>query len=86
MCIILFRRSGLHAGHPGRGKPSTRGSVLHIQRPGWQGHGMGAQNLSKSVPSKYETLTQCWANVEDGGPTLKQHWVNVSCFLGLHHG
>ena len=24
---------------------------------------------------------QCWADVEDGGPTLKQHWVNVSCFL-----
>ena len=21
---------------------------------------------------------QCWASVEDGGPTLKQHWLNVS--------
>ena len=28
-------------------------------------------------------LFQCWASVEDGGPTLKQHRVNVSCLLGL---
>ena len=28
-------------------------------------------------------LIQCWANVEDGGPTLNQYWVNVSCLLGL---
>ena len=27
-------------------------------------------------------LFQCWPNVEDGGPTLKQHWVNVPYFLG----
>ena len=28
----------------------------------------------------YQSLTA--ASVEDGGPTLKQHWVNVSCLLG----
>ena len=27
-------------------------------------------------------LFQCWASVEDGGPILKQHWVNASCLLG----
>ena len=27
-------------------------------------------------------LFQCWASVEDGGPTLKQHWANASCLLG----
>ena len=27
-------------------------------------------------------LFQCWASVEDGGPTLKLHWVNSSCLLG----
>ena len=27
-------------------------------------------------------LFLCWADVGDGGPTLKQHWVNVSCLLG----
>ena len=25
---------------------------------------------------------QCWINDADGGPTLKQHWVNAYCFLG----
>ena len=28
-------------------------------------------------------LFQCWASVGDGGPTLKQYWVNVSCLLGI---
>ena len=23
-------------------------------------------------------LYQCWASVEDGGPTLKKHWLNVN--------
>ena len=27
-------------------------------------------------------LFQCWAGVEDGGPTLKQHWIIVSCLPG----
>ena len=42
-------------------------------------------------------LFWCWANVEDGGPTLKQHWFNidltliqhwfkVSCLLGCSGG
>ena len=26
-------------------------------------------------------LFRCWTSVEDGGPTLKQHWVNASCLL-----
>ena len=32
-------------------------------------------------------LYQCWASVEDGGPTLKQHWANAPCFLkyDIHH-
>ena len=29
-------------------------------------------------------LFQCWASVEDGGPTLKQHWTNAPCLLGKH--
>ena len=29
-----------------------------------------------------EILAQCWANVCDAGPTLSQHWFNVSCLLG----
>ena len=27
-------------------------------------------------------LFRCWATVEDGGPTSKQHWHNVSCLPG----
>ena len=27
-------------------------------------------------------LFQCWASVENDGPTLKQHRVNLPCFLG----
>ena len=27
-------------------------------------------------------MIQCRANVEDGGPPLNQHWINVLCFLG----
>ena len=27
-------------------------------------------------------LCLCWASVEDGGPMLKQHWVNAPCLLG----
>ena len=30
-------------------------------------------------------LFQCWASVEDDGPTLKQHWVKVPCLLGMHY-
>ena len=26
-------------------------------------------------------LFYCWASVADAGSTIKQHWVNVSCFL-----
>ena len=33
------------------------------------------------VPNKHDTsmLAQCWASVVDDGPTLDQHWVDVSC-------
>ena len=29
-----------------------------------------------------QPLLECWANIKDGGPTLKQHWLNASCLLG----
>ena len=28
-------------------------------------------------------LVQCWLIVYDTGPTLNQHWLNVSCFVRL---
>ena len=29
-------------------------------------------------------LVECWASVVDGGPTLNQKWLNVSCLVGMH--
>ena len=34
------------------------------------------------VPSKHDTSTQCLSSVENGGPALDQHWVDVSCLMG----
>ena len=28
-------------------------------------------------------LVKCWASVADDSPTLNQHWVSVSCLLGI---
>ena len=51
--------------------------------------GFNLIHWASNVPSKHETLTQCWFNVGppsktvgEGGPTLNQHWVNVSFLLG----
>ena len=30
-----------------------------------------------------QMLLLCWVSVVDGGPTLQQHLVNISCLLGL---
>ena len=38
--------------------------------------------LSQQTRDVEPMLFWCWANVEDGGSTLKQHWFNVSCLLG----
>ena len=37
---------------------------------------MHREGLKRDVDPK---LMQCWANVVDGGPTLKQHSHNISC-------
>ena len=40
-----------------------------------------SQPASQPSQDIYPMLFQCWASVEDGGPTLTQHWVNASCLL-----
>ena len=43
-------------------------------------------NRDENVQQRREVhpmLFQCWASVEDGGSTLKQHRGIVSCFLGI---
>ena len=31
-----------------------------------------------------QLMVQYWASVVDGGRTLNQKWLNVSCLLGIH--
>ena len=42
--------------------------------------------IINQVPRKHGEFSQCcfqcWASVGDGGPTLKQHWVNDPCLIG----
>ena len=38
----------------------------------------------ESKPSKHETLTQCWFNVDPLSTKLSQHWVNISGLLGRY--
>ena len=40
-------------------------------------------NLKSTKHTRYiePILSYVWASVEDGGPTLTQHWFNVMCLL-----
>ena len=29
-------------------------------------------------------LVECWAIVYDAGPTFNQHWISMSCLVGLY--
>ena len=61
--------SGL--GHCHRHWPSTEATLLtRLLR-----HGYNVGSM----------LGQCWASVADGGPTLTQHCIRVSCLLGNRH-
>ena len=42
----------------------------------------GAQPV-KQTRGVNPVLVYCWAGVVDAGPTLNQHWVIASCFLGV---
>ena len=33
---------------------------------------------------RHNTFKQMWSTVYDAGPTLNQHWLNVSCLLGMN--
>ena len=45
-------------------------------------HGNRFPTKPQQTPDIEQMLVQCWADVVDGGPTLNQHWFNVSCLLG----
>ena len=40
---------------------------------------------SQQIRDYHPMLVHCWAAVVDGGPTVDQHWVNVSGLLGSLH-
>ena len=47
--------------------------------------------LNKKVQKTEQTrdieplLFQCWVSVVDGGPTIKQQWLNISCYKGIRY-
>ena len=41
----------------------------------------GRRALAQQTRAIEPLLVQCWASVVDGGPTLNQQWLNISCFL-----
>ena len=43
------------------------------------------KRLSQQTRDVQPMLFECWANVVDGGPTFKQHWLNVSCLLRYNY-
>ena len=46
----------------------------------------GRRLLSQQTRDTDPMLFWCWADVEDGGPTSKQHWVSASCLLDKPYG
>ena len=38
---------------------------------------------TRRSPNVGTMLAQCWPIVYDADPTLYQHWVNVTCLLGM---
>ena len=59
-----------------------RGVITEAQVPGPRAT---IHNTLYPIPQTrnvHPVLVQCWTNVEDDGPTLYQHWVNVSCLMG----
>ena len=65
--------------------------VLATLRPAWN-----LNSIRYMVSSKFSTPLpgqeirgiqpmrfKCWTSVEDGGPTLKRHWMNAPFFAGI---
>ena len=61
---------------------------LHIAVRVWQsgqcGHSLDHMHCGSSRQTRgiHPMLFQCWASVEDVGPSLKEHLVNASCLMG----
>ena len=47
--------------------------------------GQSRSSITQQTRDVNPMLYYCWASVADGGPTVIQHWVNVSCLLVMRH-
>ena len=47
---------------------------------------LGGAQLHVTNHNKHDTSTQCWVNAGPSSTTLNQHWVDVSCLLGIIRG
>ena len=46
----------------------------------------GCHHLPNKHQDVHPVLFQCWAIVFGAGPTLKQHWADVTYLLGIVYG
>ena len=50
--------------------------LLFVRLFWWREMSRGTQNIDTM-------LGQCWSSIYDAGSALRQHWVSVSCLLGI---
>ena len=76
ICFFQTAETGNRAPNSG-----VKGSGANYYRPPgvWCITNLLSYHLARDI---HPMLFQCWASVEDGGPTLKQHWVNSPCLQG----
>ena len=65
---------------------SSASGWWRVTWPEWITRQTGAQLCTVAENTKHRTLPQCWFKVYDVGPTLNQHLVSVSFFLGRDIG
>ena len=54
----------------------TDAILVNGSHPDWYPAGQRTRDV-------YPMMVQCWPTVYDAGPTLNQHWFNVTCLLGM---
>ena len=81
MCLSVIERGVRSLSWPHRGFRRLRAAISRRGRS--QVHRAGElYRHTKKTRDIEPMLSQCWADVVESGPTLNQHWFNVSCLLG----
>ena len=60
----------------------TNGLQNRLQRATLKRKAFSVRVSTQQTQEVDQMLFYCWVSVEDGGPTLKRDWVNLSCWLG----